>query len=171
MTGKKKIIISTSLFITIASILGFVMIAGAFGPDHSFHRRGMPHFIKKDISEFVFWKLDKNVKELNLNSAQQKHYNTFREALEQTINTCLDTKLEFKQQAMAEFNKETPDLSSITTGLQSHIKQMSSGFAENLTQFNTFYNSLNANQKKQITDHIKEKHQACRNAFHGLNQG
>jgi len=171
MTRKKKIIINTSVLITIASIFGFVMIAGAFGPKHSFHKRGMPHFMKKDISEFFLWKLDKNAKKLNLNSVQQKKYDIFRATLEQAINTGLDTKLEFKKQTMAEFNKETPDLSSITTGLQSHIEQMSSQLAENLTQFNTFYNSLNADQKKQITDHIKEKHQACRNAYPGPHQG
>ncbi len=171
MTRKKKIIIITSVLITIASIFSFVIVAGAFGPRHSFHKRGMPHFMKKEISEFVLWKLDKNSKELNLTNAQQKKYNDFRAALEQTINTGMDTKLEFKKQTMTELNKETPDLSSLSTGLQSHIEQMLSQLSENLKQFNTFYNSLNADQKKQITDHIKEKHQACRNAYPGPHQG
>ena len=171
MTRKKKIIIITSLLITLASIFGFVIIAGAFGPDHSFHKRGMPHYMKKEISEFVLWKLDKNTKELKLDTGQQKKYNAFRTAFEQTINTGLDTKLEFKKQALAEFNKETPDLSPIIVNLQSHIEQMSSRFAENLALFNTFYNSLNADQKKQITEQIKEKHQACRYRYLGPHKG
>lgn len=166
MTKKKKIIISASVLITMVSIFCFVMIAGAFGPN-GFHKRGMPHFMKKEISEFVLWKLDKTAKALNLDKTQQKNYNTFREGLEQTINTGLETKLDFKKQARAEFAKDTPDLSSITTNLQSHIEQMSSKFSENLALFNTFYNSLDASQKKQITDLIKEKHQAHKNGCPG----
>lgn len=166
MTKKKKIIISASVLITMVSIFCFVMIAGAFGPK-GFHKRGMPHFMKKEISEFVLWKLDKTAKDLNLDKTQQKNYNTFREGLEQTINTGLETKLDFKKQAWAEFDKDTPDLSSITTNLQSHIEQMSSKFSESLTLFNTFYNSLDASKKKQITDLIKEKHQARKNGCPG----
>ena len=65
----------------------------------------------------------------------------------------MDTKLEFKNQAMAEFNKETPDLSSITTGLQSHIEQMSSQLSENLTQFNTFYKFVNIVRRTTKVDY------------------
>ncbi len=165
MNKKKKIIISASLIITSVSILGLAVIAGAFGPAHSFHTRGIPPFMQKEIGEFILWKLDKSTRGLNFNSDQQNKYNTFRASLEKTITTCLDTKLEVKQHVIAEFDKEAPDLSSITTELQSHIEQMSSRFTENLAQFNTFFNILTDNQKKQITDHIKERHQACRNAY------
>lgn len=165
MSKKKKIIITVSAVITVLSVFCIVVAAGAFGPDRPFHKRGMPHFMKKEISEFVLWKMDKNTKELGLDNIQQKNYTAFREKLEETINTGLETKLNFKQQAMTEFEKETPDLSAVTTDLQTHIQQLSTQVSENLALFNTFYNSLDASQKKQISDHIKEKRNSCRGRY------
>lgn len=162
MTRRKKIIISATVALTMVSLFGLVLIAGAFGPGHAFHKRGMPPFMKKEISEFVLWKMDKSAKDLNLSNIQQEKYSSFRKKMEATINTGIETRLGFKEQAKAEFEKEAPDLSSLTLDLQSHIEQTSSQLSENLALFNTFYNSLDASQKKQITDHIKEKHRSCR---------
>lgn len=171
MTGKKKIIIGTTLIVTFVSILGFTMIAGAFGPDASFRGRCMPRFMQKDIGEFILWKMDKTASELNLDNAQMGKYDILRTAIEETLSTCLDTRLEFRQAAMAELEKEAPDLSSITTSLKTHIEDMSPRFSGILARFNAFYSSLNADQKKQITDRIKERHQARKNACIGLDQG
>ena len=169
MSTKKKII--TTSVIVVISILGAVMIAGAFGPGRSFRGGGMPPFMQQEIAEYVLWKMDKTAGELGLNSAQKEKYDTFRNSLEQTLDTCLNTRIAFKQQVMTEFDKESPDLSLITTGLKTNIEQISPRVAETLSQFNTLYDSLNTDQKKQITDHIKERHQAFKTACPRANRG
>ncbi|MCP3890788.1 MAG: hypothetical protein GY702_18240, partial [Desulfobulbaceae bacterium] len=163
MTKTKKtiLIVSVSLFVIVASGFSFAMITGACGHGpgfgHGFHKRGMPPFMHKEIGSFMLWKLDKEAKNLDLSKAQQKEYNAFRNKLEKTMNDGIETKMEFKKQTVLEFDKENPDLSSISTRMQSNIELMSASLSENLALFTDFYNSLNNKQKGIITEKIKER--------------
>ncbi|MCD4741979.1 MAG: Spy/CpxP family protein refolding chaperone [Desulfobacteraceae bacterium] len=167
MTKKKKtlVIVSISLLVIVASGFSFVMITGAYGLGpmhgpmgyHRFHKRGMPPFMQREIGSFMLWRLDKGAKALDLSEAQQQQYNTFRFQLEETMNTGLKTKMEFKTQIMAEFDKENPNLTIITEKAQANIELMSDSVSENLALFTNFYNSLNNKQKQTITDKIKDR--------------
>ncbi|MCK5313427.1 MAG: hypothetical protein KAJ62_15030, partial [Desulfobacteraceae bacterium] len=120
MTKKKKtfVIVSISLLVIIVSGFSFVIITGACGRGpmhgpmghHGFHKRGMPPFMHKEIGSFMLWRLDKGAKALDLSETQQQQYNTFRSKLEETMEEGLKTRIEFKTQTMAEFDKENPDL-------------------------------------------------------------
>ena len=83
MTKKKKTIaiVGISLLVIIVSGFSFVMITGACGrglmsgPNigfHRFHKRGMPPFMHKEIGSFILWRMDKEIKTLDLSETQQK---------------------------------------------------------------------------------------------------
>lgn len=169
MTKKKKVfvIVSVSLFLLVASGFGFVMMTGACGPGdgfgHRYHRRGIPPFMHKEIGSFMLWRMDKGVDKLELNKKQQKEYDLFRSKLQRTMETGIDKKMNFKKQAMVEFEKDSPDLSKITEKFQTDFHQMSASISENLSLFTNFYNSLDDKQKNIISKKIKEKMEYHRN--------
>lgn len=169
MTKKRKVfgIIGISLVIMIVSGFSFVMITGASGFSggfgHGFHRRGMPPFMHKEISSFMLWRLDNGVGKLDLSKKQQKKYDTFRSKLQGTMETGIDKKMNFKQHAIQEFEKDAPDLSIITEKIQSDLQHMSALVSENLGLFTNFYNSLDDKQKATITKKIKERMESHRN--------
>lgn len=163
MTKKKKVslIVSISFLAIVVSGFGFVMITGACGFDpvhgHRFHKRGMPPFMHEEIGSFILWRMDKGIKTLDLSDTQQGLYEGFRFRLQETMEKGLETRLDFKKQALLEFEKESPDLSVIAVTVQSHVEMMSSSFSENLTLFTDFYNSLDKDQQRIITQRIKER--------------
>ncbi len=171
MTKKRKTItiVSVGLIIIIASGFGFVMATGAheFGPEKGFsrfHKRGMPTFMQREISGFIIWRMDKGFGDLNLSEVQQKLYEQFRNQLEKTMINGIDSKVEFKKQAVEEFEKEIPDLSIMVQKVQLEADFLNEQLSKNLTLFSAFYDSLDNSQKKEITDHIKEK-MAYRHSF------
>ena len=170
MTKKKKtfVIVSISLLVIIVLGFSFVMITGACGRGpmgyHGFQKRGMPPFMHKEIGSFMLWRLDKGAKTLDLSEVQQNEYNNFRSKLEETMDHGLKTRMEFKTQTMAEFDKENPDLAVITEKVQANIELMSDSLSENLALFTDFYNSLDNDQKKIITEKIKERMESHRNS-------
>ena len=175
MTKKKKtfVVVSISILVIIASGFSFVLITGACGRDsmHSpmgfqrFHKRGVPLFMHKEIGSFMLWRLDKGAKALDLSETQQKQYNNFRSKLEETMDNGLKTKMEFKQQAITEFDKENPDLAVISRKIQADIELMSGSLSENLALFTNFYNSLDDKQKRIITQKIKERIESHKNSY------
>ncbi|MCD4722215.1 MAG: hypothetical protein K8S13_20500 [Desulfobacula sp.] len=163
MTKKKKVtlIVSITILAMVISGFGFVMITGACGFNsahgHRFHKRGMPSFIQKEIGSFILWRMDKGIETLDLSDTQQELYDGFRTRVQETMEKGLETRMEFKKQALLEFEKETPDLSVMAVKIQSHVEMMSSSLSENLTLFTNFYNSLDSDQQRMITQKIKEK--------------
>jgi len=169
MTKTEKIvaILSISLLAIVISGFGFVMISRACSVDlfqgssfhqrSSFHKRGMPPFIQKEVGNFIIWRMDKGFKTLEMSEAQQDQYDKFRSRLEKTIETGVETRMKFKKQAMLEFTKENPDLSVMAMEIKSHVEMMSSTLSKNLSLFADFYNTLDSGQKKKITETIKEK--------------
>jgi hypothetical protein len=169
MTKNKKIvsILSISLLVIVISGFGFVLVSGACGIDlfqgssfhkrAGFHKRGMPPFMQKEIGNFILWRMDKGFETLDMSDAQKDQYNRFRSRLEKTIETGVETRMGFKKQAMLEFEKENPDLSLMALEIKSHVETASSELSEILSLFADFYNSLDSDQKRKITETIKEK--------------
>ncbi|MCK5695138.1 MAG: hypothetical protein KAH62_00765 [Desulfobacula sp.] len=163
MTKKKKVIliVSSSLLVMVASGFGFVMITGACGFNSAhgqeFHKRGVPTFMQKEIGSFILWRMDKGIGILDLSDTQQKLYDGFRSRLQETMEKGMETRLEFKKQALLEFEKVSPDLSVMAVAIQSHVEKMSSSLSQNLTLFIDFYTSLDSNQQSMITQKIKER--------------
>jgi len=77
----------------------------------------------------------------------------------------LKTRIEFKQQTMAEFDKDNPDLAAISGKIQADIELISDSLSENLALFTSFYNALNDKQKGIITEKIKERIDSHKNSY------
>jgi|APSaa5957512622_1039677.scaffolds.fasta_scaffold02198_9 hypothetical protein len=72
----------------------------------SFHKRGMPPFMQKEIGNFILWRMDNGFETLEMSDAQQDQYDKFCSRLEKSIETGVETRMGFKKQAMLEFEKE-----------------------------------------------------------------
>jgi len=86
MSRRKKIIIGT-LLLTLAVVVG-ISATMAYGPRGSWARGFPPGFHGmgchpgphgEDIADFIMWKMDRHVKELNLTDAQKKEYERSKE--------------------------------------------------------------------------------------------
>jgi len=89
-TRKKKYFIIGGIVLSIMVLTGFGLVTawgpcGGFDRDFHprFHGRGFhPGFHNKDLSEFLLWRLDKRVKELDLSEEQKEKYNEIRSRIE-----------------------------------------------------------------------------------------
>ncbi len=175
MSKKKKIILTTGISFVLIAVSGFVFAistnACGFASEHKgpgffsdrfnqggFHKRGMPPFMQQEIGKFILWRLDQASNELDLTSAQQTEYEQLRSAIQDTMEKGIQTRLQIKEMTHAQMEKEIPDILTVTQTIQTHLNSMGEMFNNNLTLFNTFYASLDAEQQEQITQKIKEKY-------------
>lgn len=163
MTNTKKTLMGITIplvLLIIAVGIGFAFMAGHHGTGYGERGRfykGMPPFLKKEIREFILWRMDKGARNLDLQENQQTAYDEFRAGIEQMIQSGMDNRHALKQQVSVEFEKNDPDLSIVAQDVQSVILQMSSKMTENLKLFTAFYKTLHPDQQKQISQAIKEK--------------
>ncbi len=175
MSKKKKIILTIGISFIILAVSGFSFVvstsACGFAPTHRgpgffsagfhkgrFHKRGIPPFIQQEIGKFILWRTDQASKNLNLTSTQQKEYDQLRAALQNALEKGIQTRLQIKELTHSQMEKEIPDILAITQTIQTNLNSVAEMFDNNLTLFNSFYASLDADQKKQIIRKIKEKH-------------
>ncbi|OGR23041.1 MAG: hypothetical protein A2277_13615 [Desulfobacterales bacterium RIFOXYA12_FULL_46_15] len=162
MTKKKKAVWIAVILVLAMTVtgFGFAINSGAacgFGSFHryGFSRRGMPPFMHEEIKNFIAWRMDNGAKGLGLSDTQKEQYDLFHIQFLETMEKALAARTEFKKKVMSTFENENPDLSVMATEAKTHVKALSDAIMENLTRFTGFYNSLDAAQRKIITDKIK----------------
>ncbi|MCP4021542.1 MAG: hypothetical protein GY729_06855 [Desulfobacteraceae bacterium] len=178
--NKKYFAISLAAFLIIAISGGFfVVITGANMPGNNqypffghgcFAKKRMPHFMQREIGEFVLWRMDKKITKLGLNENQKAHYDQFRSKLHQTMEQGINTRLAVKSKFRLELESTEPDLEKMVSEIQKNLGIISNNIQDNLTLFNMFYNSLDDEQKKMITDVLKEKCEQYR-SYHSSVKG
>jgi len=92
MSRRKKIIIG-ALILTLAVVVG-IGATMAYGPRGSWARGFPPGFHGMgchpgnhghDIADFIMWKMDRHVKDLNLNQAQKNEYEKIKEEIKPSM--------------------------------------------------------------------------------------
>lgn len=148
---------------------GFFVITG-FGPSdgpgwkQGFHGRGMPACLQKEIGSFILWKMDRHAKELNLTDPQQKAYNDFRSHMESLMSKAVDARMSVRSQAKEQYGRDVMDLSMMAGVIKKELDAVSNAAGRGLELFSAYYDTLDENQKKQVTAHIREKID-CRRSF------
>src|SRR5512147_3057101 len=99
MSKRKRMIIG-ALILTLAVAVGIgaTTVCGpkgswarGFGP--GFHGMGChPGPQGEDIADFILWKIDRHVKELNLNDAQKREYEKSKEQIRAGIAEAIERK-------------------------------------------------------------------------------
>ena len=170
MKTKKKYFIvgGIVLFAILLTVFGLVAAWGPCGGFdrhfHSgFHGRGFhPGFHSKDFSEFILWRLDKRVEELDLSEAQKGKYEEIKGKIETQLKEGMDDRKRLMEELQTEINKENPDSKVLAESIKKRIKRISAFMKGNLDLFVEFYENLDEEQKDRIMATIREKMERCR---------
>lgn len=163
--NKKKITLVTIATLSLLIVLtgfAFVVSAGA-GPFFSghrktgFHKGGMPPFLQKEIGQFIIWRMDSAADALNLNSSQRLLYGHLKANVKESFDKGIAAKTQMKALAQEQMEKDQPDISVITNGIQEHMNTMAGMMDKTLGLFHSFYSSLDDKQKEIINTKFKDR--------------
>jgi Spy/CpxP family protein refolding chaperone len=152
MGKRKKVFIAGGIVLLIVLLMGFGRVA-ARGPCRGFH----PGFHHKDVSEFILWRLDKGVEELNLSAAQKGKYEEMKGKLEGRFKEHRDDRKRWMEELQTAMNKEDPDVRVLSESVKKRIERFSGFMEGNLDLFVEFYETLDKEQKEKVMARIREK--------------
>ena len=161
MKTKKKYFIIGGIVLFAILLTGFGLVA-AWGPCGGFDRGFHSGFHNKDFSEFILWRLDKRVEELDLSEAQKGKYEEIKGKIETQLNEGMDDRKRLMKELQIEINKENPDVKVLAESIKKRIKRISAFMEGNLDLFVEFYENLDEEQKDRIIATIREKMERCR---------
>lgn len=160
MGKRKKYFIVGSIVLLIVLLTGFGLVA-ARGPCRGFHRGFHPGLHDKDVLEFILWRLDKRVEELDLSEAQKGKYEEMKGKIETRLKERRDDRKRFMEELQTAMNKEDPDVKVLSESIKKRIKRFSGFMEGNLDLFIEFYENLDKEQKEKIMAAIREKMKRC----------
>jgi Spy/CpxP family protein refolding chaperone len=140
------------MVLVIVLLIGFGRVA-AWGPCRGFH----PGFHHKDLSEFILWRLDKGVAELNLSEAQKGKYEEMKGKLETRLKEHREDRKKWMEELQTAMKKEDPDVRSLSESLKKRMNRFSGFMEGNLDLFVQFYDTLDPGQKEKVMARIREK--------------
>jgi hypothetical protein len=164
MRTRNKVFIGSGIILLLTLIVGFGLVAGsswgnpggggAFPfPGRAFHSAGH----HKDIAEFIFWRMDKLAKALNLNAAQQSKFDGLKNNISSHFSKGFEERQQFRARLLEELNKESPDVQGLAETVKSRISDHSGFFTKNLDLLVEFYESLDSGQKQVLNSEIRER--------------
>jgi len=153
---KKYIFIGAVLmFVGIVASLGFT---GACGPHGPWGKGFRSRFHSQDVADFILWKLDRHVKDLNLDDSQNREYKKIKEQFKLNITVAMERKEEFHLIMHEEINKETPDLNAMANLARDRLQKMPDNIEKNLDLFMDFYNRvLTGEQRAKVIEMIRDR--------------
>ena len=161
MGKRKKYFVVGSIVLLIVVFTGFGLVA-ARGPCGGFHKGFHPGFHHKDISEFILWRLDKGVEELNLSEGQKGKYEEMKGRLEARFKEHREDRKRFMEELQAAMSKEDPDVRVLSESLKTRMERFSDFMEGNLDLFVEFYDILDKEQKEKIVARVRERMKRCR---------
>lgn len=161
MKTKKRYYIIGGSVLLIMLFTGFGLVAAlepwrGFPPGKGFHHG----FDRKDIAEFLMWRMDKKMKDLNLSEGQKEKYNQIRSNIEKHLTEGMDDRKMMMDTFHREMDKENPDVRLLAKMVKTKISEVSDLMRENLDLLVGFYESLNDNQKNKVLNAIRERMEA-----------
>jgi Spy/CpxP family protein refolding chaperone len=161
MGKRKKYFVVGGIVLLIVVFTGFGLVA-ARGPCRGFHRGFHPGFHHKDVSEFVLWRLDKGVEELDLSEAQKGKYEEMKGKLQTRFKEHREDRKRFIEELQTAMNKEGPDVRVLSESLKTRMERFSDFMQGNLDLFVEFYEILDQGQKEKIMSTVRERMKRCR---------
>jgi len=156
MGKRKKYFVIGSIVFLIMLFTGFGLVA-ARGPCRGFHRGFHPGLHNKDFSEFILWRLDKGVEELNLSEPQKGRYEEMKGKLEGRFKEHREDRKRWVEELQRSINKEDPDVRALSESVKKGMKGFSGFMEGNMDLFVEFYETLDQEQKEKIMAKIRER--------------
>ena len=164
MAKRKKTIMGILILSLVVAVgIGALMTCGPKGAwgkgfHPGFYRVGFhPGPRGEDLADFIIWKMDKHVRELNLNEAQRQEYEKLKGEIKTNLAEAMKRRLEFHDILRDEMSKEDPDLNALASLIKdrvNHIPEMISG---HIDLFMSFYNTLDRDQKAQVIEMFRRR--------------
>jgi Spy/CpxP family protein refolding chaperone len=146
MKVKKVLIIGLPVLLT-----GLLISTLAFG-----FGRHRGHGMMKD---FVMYKIDKVAEDLELNSAQQARWDTFKKDLASTIDQRKDRRKEIHDAVKQELEKSNPDFAKISPLVHGQIDSTAQLAHDLVNRINELLVDLTPEQKRKLSERIMELHE------------
>jgi Spy/CpxP family protein refolding chaperone len=144
MMNKKTLILSSVLTLTLAT--GGILFA--FGP----HRHG------DMIHEFIEFKIDRMISELNLSEEQQAKTDVIRKNIRQEIQSLIEQKKNSHQEFFNQLKQDVPDKESVYTMIDQNVENMRERSYAIADLFLEFHETLTAEQRDLLFQKIEEMH-------------
>ena len=165
MKTRNKIFIGTGIVLSVMLLAGYglVVACGPWGDSDRgfhprFHGRGFHSgFHGKYFSEFILWRMDKRVEELDLTDGQKQKYEEIKGKIETQLKEGMADRNRMIEEFHAEINKENPDVGLLAESIKKKIKEISGSMEENLDLFVEFYQALDHTQKDKVMDAIRDR--------------
>lgn len=163
--SKRKKIIFGALILTLAVVVG-IGATVAYGPKGSW-ARGLPPGLHgmgchsgphgEGIADFILWKMDRHVKELNLNDTQKKQYEQSKEEIRAGIAEAVERKKDFRRTVHEEMDKENPDIAALAGLMKERAQNIPDMVSKPIDLFVSFYNLLDENQKAKMIEMFRAR--------------
>ncbi len=163
--SKKKKIIMGALILTLAIVVG-IGATIAYGPKGSWARGFPPGFHGmgchpgahgEDIADFIIWKMDRHVKDLDLSDVQKKEYEKSKEEIRASIADAIERKKDFHRIVHEEMDKENPDLTALAGLMKERAQDLPDMVSKPIDLFVNFYNRLDENQKARVIEMFRAR--------------
>ena len=157
MKKRKKYLIIGAVILSLL-VVGGLGFTSACGPHGRWHRGCHHGFRSNDMMDFISWKMDKHVKELNLNETQTQQYEEIKDQVKGNITAAMERKKGFHNMVHDEMGKDNPDLDALAAEVKKRLETMPEILGENIDLFLKFYNDiLNPQQKTQLIEMFRSR--------------
>jgi hypothetical protein len=165
MKTRNKIFIGSGIIFLFLAIAGYGLVS-AYGPWGDFCMGFHPRFHdrrfhsdahRKDMADFILWRIDKKAKELNLTPAQKAKYEALKGNLKTHFSEAMNDRQKMKDQFLKEMDQENPDVKFMVQSIKTKINEMQGFLNKNLDLLADFYASLDSDQKRMVKEEIRER--------------
>jgi len=125
-------------------------------PSFGFGRGHRQHGMMKD---FIMYKIDRLAGDLDLNSAQQARWDTFKKDLETTIEQRKGKREEIHNTVKKELAKDNPDFTKVTPLVHGQIDSTAQFAHDMVNRVNELFSDLSPEQKRKLSERIMEMHE------------
>ncbi len=160
MKTRKRYFAVGGIVLVVMLLAGFGFVA-ACGPCRGFGGGFHPGLHQKRFLDFVLWRLDKGVEELNLSEVQKGKYGELKAEFEARLRERMDERKKWTEELQAEMSKENPDVKALSESVKQRIERFSGFMGGNLDLLVEFYETLDQQQKEKVLTMVREKMKRC----------
>jgi len=157
MTKRKKYMVIGIVILSVAILAG-LGITAACCPHGHWHKGYHSRFHSEEVADFISWKMDRHVKDLNLDDSQRQEYEKMKEQIKGNIKDAMERRKEFHRIMHEEIHKDNPDLNGVANLAKDRLQKMPDIIGENLDLLMDFYNRvLTDEQRADVIQMIRER--------------
>ncbi len=160
MKTRKRYFAVGGIVLVVMLLAGFGFVA-ACGPCRGFEGGFHPGLHQKHFLDFVLWRLDKGVEELNLTEAQKRKYGELKEEFKTRLKELMDERKRWREELQTEVDKGNLDVRALSESVKQRIERFSGFMEENLDLIVEFYETLDRQQKEKVLAMVRERMKRC----------